>query len=120
MAPVNRTSRLLRWVVLAAALLVIVAVASLWLGGGSFSTSGVTLTLTAPDRATSGDQVTYAVQWENRTKVTLTNLNFRLFYPEGSIVLDESGAPTTPDSVGFTVDSLAPGQNASRRSTPSR
>ncbi len=110
----NRTSRLLKWVVLAAAILVIIAVASFWMGGGSFSPSGVTLTLAAPDRASSGDQLIYAVRWENGTKLTLTNLTFRLFYPEGSIVLDENNAPTTPDSAGFTVDSLAPGESASK------
>ena len=112
--PKKHSPNLLRWLVIAAAVLFIGAIVSLFYGGNNFSASGVTLTLTGTDRATSGDEITYTINYQNNTKVTLTNLSFRLFYPTGSIVLDTNGQPTTPDSTGFTVDSLAPGANGTQ------
>jgi hypothetical protein len=105
-----KSHRLLKWLVLTAAVLFVVTVASLWWGGNSFSANGVVLTMEAPDRATSGDEVTYTVKYENQTKVALTDMSFRLFYPEDSIVLKD-GVPTEPDSEGFAVDRLDPGQS---------
>ncbi|HTP57088.1 MAG TPA: hypothetical protein VMJ72_02330 [Candidatus Paceibacterota bacterium] len=110
--PKNHRNRLLRWLMIVAAVLFVAAVASLFFGGNSFSPNNVTLTLATSDRATSGDELTYTVTYRNDTKVQLTNLSFRMFYPAGSIVL-VNGQPTTPDSEGFTVDSLAPGQEGS-------
>lgn len=111
--PKGKTNNLLRWLMIAAAVLFVGAVASLFFGGNSFSASGVTLTLTTSDRATSGDEVTYTVTYRNETKTQLQNLSFRLFYPSGSIVLKDN-EPTTPDSEGFTVDTLAPGAQETR------
>ena len=111
--PKNKTHNLLRWLIIAAAVLFVGAIASLFFGGNSFSAGGVTLTLESSDRVVSGDEITYTVRFRNDTKVALSSLSFRLFYPTGSIVLKD-GKPTTPDSEGFIVDSLAPGKEDTR------
>jgi hypothetical protein len=104
----RRSNSLLKWLMVGAAALFVISIASLWWGGNSFSDSGVIVTLEAPDRVTSGDEVTYTVTYRNDTKVPLSDMSFRLFYPEDAIVLKD-GQPTTPDSEGFTVDRLEPG-----------
>ncbi len=111
-----RSNRLLRWLILAAAGLFVVAIGSLFWGGSSFSTQNVILEISAPDRATSGDEVTYVITYRNGTGVALTDLSFRFFYPEDSIVLRD-GEPTTPDSEGFTVERLEPGEEGTKEIT---
>ncbi len=98
---------------LVAAGLFIVAVGALWWGGNSFSDKDIVLTIDAPTAVTSGDEVTYTVTYKNNTKLALSNMSFRLFYPAGSIVMKD-GNPTTPESEGFTVDTLGAGQTGTR------
>ncbi|MCC6405253.1 MAG: hypothetical protein IT405_02600 [Candidatus Yanofskybacteria bacterium] len=109
----KRSNQLLKWLMLAAAGLFVLTIGSLWWGGSSFSDKGVSITLDAPDRATSGDEITYTISYRNDTKVSLTDMSFRLFYPEGTIVMKD-GAATMPESEGFTVDKLDPGQSGTR------
>lgn len=107
------STRLLKWLILVAVGLFVVTVGSLWFNSNAFSDKGVIVALQAPDRATSGDELTYTVRYKNQTKVPLTNMSFRLFYPENSIVLKD-GQTTAPESEGFTVDRLDPGQEGSK------
>lgn len=109
----KRSNTVLKWVALGAALLFVVAIGSFFLDGGNFSSSAVTLTLEAPEHAVSGDEVAYTVRWKNGTGVDLTNLRFRIFWPEDTVVLVD-GTPTTPESDGFTVDRTAAGAEDSR------
>lgn len=109
----KNTQRILKWFILVAAGLFVVTVGSLWWGGNSFSDKDVVLAIDGPDRATSGDEVTYTVKWRNDTRVPLSEMSFRIFYPEGSIVLKD-GQPTTPESEGFEVDALNPGESGER------
>ena len=92
------------------------AIGSLFWGGSSFSTQNVFLEISAPDRATSGDEITYTITYRNGTGTQLTNLSFRFFYPEDSIVLKD-GQPTMPDSEGFTVEKLDPGEEGTKEIT---
>lgn len=107
------SGRLLKWLIIFAVGLFVVTVATLFWGGSSFSAKSVILTLEGPDQATSGDEITYVVTYKNDTKVALTDMSFRLFYPEDSIILKD-GTPTTPESEGFTVDRLDPGQSGTK------
>lgn len=104
---------MLKWLILVAAGLIVITVGALWWGGSSFSDKGVTITLEAPDHATSGDEITYKITYHNDTRVALSDMSFRLFYPEGSLVLKD-GQPTSPESEGFTVDKLEPGQSGTK------
>ncbi len=104
---------MLKWLIFVAAGLFVITVGSLWLGGSSFSDKDVAVTVDGPDRGTSGDEVKYTVKWRNDTRVPLTEMSFRVFYPEDSIVIVD-GKPTTPESEGFVIDRLEPGQSGER------
>jgi len=112
--PRRNSNRLLKWLILGAAGLFVASIGSLWWGGNSFSDSGVVLTLEASDRATSGDEISYTVRIKNETKVDLSEMSFRLFYAEDTLVLDEDGKPVARESEGFTIDRLSAGQEDSR------
>jgi hypothetical protein len=107
--------RLLKFAALVAALAFLAAVASLFWGGSSFSSDRVALTLEAQDRATSGDEITYTVRVRNDTGVALSELKFRFFWPEDTVVLRD-GVPVAPEggSEGWEVDRLAAGEEYTR------
>ncbi|MBP6885772.1 MAG: hypothetical protein KBC02_00810 [Candidatus Pacebacteria bacterium] len=110
----QRTSKkLLKMLVATAGSLLIFTVAALWWGGSSFAEKDITLTIEAPASVKSGDEATYTIHYTNNTRLTLSKINFRLFYPQDSIVMVD-GMPTTPESEGFTVDALAPGETGTR------
>lgn len=109
----KKSSQMLRWLILVAAGLIVVTIGALWWGGNSFSDKGVILTLEAPDHATSGDEITYKITYRNDTRVPLSAMSFRLFYPEGSLVLKD-GQPAMPESEGFVIDKLDPGQSGTK------
>jgi len=106
----NTSTRLLKILILVAAGLFVITVASLWWSSNSFSDKGVALSIEGPASASSGDEITYTIKYGNTTSVALSNMSFRLFYPTGSIVIKD-GQPTTPESEGFVVDKLDPGQS---------
>lgn len=104
-----RSNRVLKWLVVVALLLFIVAVAMFWFGNSSFSERDVVLLLEGPSQAASGDEVTYKIKYRNNTKVELHSMEFRFFYPDDSIVITESSF-SDDLSHGFNVDTLSPGQ----------
>lgn len=112
----KKSGSLLKWLIIMAVGLFVVSVGSLFWSSPSFSDRDVVLTLEGPDRATSGDEVTYTLKWKNNTKLDLHDMKFRLFYPDDSVVIVD-GAPTQPDSEGFEVESLKPGMSGERQIT---
>lgn len=112
----KKSNQLLKWLVLVAAGSFVIAIGALLWGGSSFSDKDVIITLEAPDHATSGDQITYTVKYQNNTKVDLSQMSFRLFYPDGSIVLKD-GNPVASGSDAFMVDTLKPGESATKTFT---
>jgi hypothetical protein len=105
----RKSNQLLKWLILVAAGLFVLTVGALWWGGSSFSDKDVVLLVEAPSSVTSGDEITYKITYTNNTKLPLSEMSFRLFYPTGSIVMKD-GKPTTPESEGFVVDRLEPGK----------
>lgn len=109
----RKNNQLLKWLILVAAGLIVLTVGALWWGGSSFSDKDVVLLLEAPSSVTSGDEIVYRITYTNNTKLVLSEMSFRLFYPAGSIVMKD-GSPTTPESEGFVIDSLEPGQTQTK------
>lgn len=80
-----RSRKALAWLMGLAGLLVVVSIGMLLYSAPSFRESDVVLLLEAAPQASSGDQITYTAKWQNNTKVDLTDVRMRLFYPEGSV-----------------------------------
>ncbi len=108
-----KSHRLLKYLILAAIFLFIASVLLLVFSTPSFSEKDVVVTLTGPDQAHSGDEVTYALKYENKTKLTLHNLSFRFFYPDGSMV-NQNGHIIPVPSEGFIIDTLNAGESGER------
>src|SRR3989338_758944 len=83
------TNRVLKYLVVLAFGLLIVAISSFWFSGTSFKESDVILELEGPTQVSSGEEVIYKLKYENKTRSTLRDLDFVFFYPEGSTVLIE-------------------------------
>lgn len=107
------TSRVLKYLILLACGLLIVAVSSFWFGGSSFRDKDVTLELEGPTQASSGDEIVYKLKYANATRSSLSDLNFVFFYPEGATIITDDG--TSDDySEEFNIESLAPGEKGEK------
>ena len=104
----------LRWLILAALVLFIATLLIFWFGGASFSEKDVVLNIEGPAQAKSGDEAVYVVKYKNNTRTELRNLQFRFFYPEDSIVIEEDGSFSSKQSNGFEVDRLGSGEEAEK------
>ncbi|MEK7138609.1 MAG: hypothetical protein AAB799_00315 [Patescibacteria group bacterium] len=105
--------KLLKWLILLALVLFIVAVAIFLFGDPSFSEDQVVLELEGPTQASVGDEVVYKVKYENKTKQELKNLKFKFSYPEESIVVRDSDILEDLTEV-FTIDKLQDNESGER------
>jgi uncharacterized repeat protein (TIGR01451 family) len=64
-----------------------------------FSGSGVTVTITAPEQATSGDELTYVIHYANREPQILGNVELAVRYPSGFVL---TKAEPEPDNITGT------------------
>ena len=102
--------KLLKWLILLALVLFIVAVVIFLFGKPSFSEDQVVLKLTGPTQASVGDEVVYKVKYGNDTKIKLHNLKFKFTYPEESVVIKD-GQVDGELTETFTVDELQSGKS---------
>ncbi|MBI2065386.1 MAG: hypothetical protein HYT62_05065 [Candidatus Yanofskybacteria bacterium] len=107
------TTRVLKYLILLACALLVVAVSSFWFGSSSFRDKDVVLELEGPTQASSGDEVVYKLKYSNTTRSNLSNLNFVFFYPEGSTVITDTGT-SDDSSEEFNIESLAPGEKGEK------
>lgn len=107
------TTRILKYLVLLAFVLLIAAISSFWVSGPSFREKDVTLELAGPTQVTSGEEVTYKLIYANKTRSALHDLDLVFYYPEGSAVI--SGGSIEEDHVeDFKIDELAPGEEGEK------
>ena len=105
--------KFLKWLVLLALVLFIVAIVIFLFGKPSFSEDQVVLELEGPTQAAVGDEVVYKVKYGNQTKLELNNLRFKFTYPEESVVLKDDEIPKELSET-FTVDSLRDGESGEK------
>ncbi len=79
----------LKWLIIFAAGLGVIATLIFFYGGSSFSESRVNLTVDGPTQAAVGDEVVYKVAIDNNTKTALHHVHLAFTYPENSIVVQE-------------------------------
>lgn len=107
------TTRVLKYLILLAFGLLIVAISSFWFSGPSFRERDVVVELDGPTQISSGEEVTYKLKYENNTRSTLHDLDFVFFYPEGSTVVTDDRIEEEYIE-DFKIDELAPGEKGER------
>ncbi len=107
------TTRVLKYLVLLAFVLLIAAISSFWVSGPSFREGDVALKIDGPTQISGGEEVTYKLTYQNNTRSTLHNLSFVLYYPEGSTVFVD-GKMEQDRIEDFKVDQLAPGEKGEK------
>ncbi|OGN01018.1 MAG: hypothetical protein A3B91_02805 [Candidatus Yanofskybacteria bacterium RIFCSPHIGHO2_02_FULL_41_29] len=107
------TTRVLKYLVLLAFALLIVAISSFWFSGPSFSEKNVVFEIDGPTQVSSGEEVVFKLKYENKTRSTLYDLDFVFYYPEGSTVLID-GRPEKDHVEDFKIDELTAGEKGER------
>ncbi len=107
------SSKILKYLVLLAFVLLIVAISSFWFSGPSFRERDVVFELEGPTQVTSGEEVVYKLKYSNETRSTLYDLDFAFIYPEGSAVLID-GKIFEDYSEDFKIDELASGEKGEK------
>lgn len=106
-------SRVLKWLVLVALMLLIVSFVSFWFGGSSFRDQDITLEIQGPTQVAVGDEAIYQVKYSNNTKVDLRDLKFTFSYPAESVVIKDK-AVQKDLTEKFTIDSLTSGASGEK------
>ncbi|MDP3696748.1 MAG: hypothetical protein Q8R55_01820 [Candidatus Taylorbacteria bacterium] len=107
------TTRVLKYLVLLAFALLIVAISSFWFSGPSFREGDVIFKLEGPTQISAGEEAAYKLKYSNETRSALHNLDLVFFYPEGSTVLVNGGVEE--DYVeDFKIEELAPGEKGEK------
>ena len=107
------SSKILKYLVLLAFVLLIVAISSFWFSGPSFREKDVVFELEGPTQVISGEEVVYKLKYANETRSTLYDLEFDFIYPEGSVVLID-GKIFEDYSEDFKIDELASGEKGEK------
>lgn len=108
------SSKVLKYLILLAIVLLIAAISSFWVSGPSFRDKDVAFELEGPTQVTAGDEVVYKIKYSNETRSTLSKLDLVFVYPEGSAVLSADGKITDGYSDDFTIDKLEPGEKGEK------
>ena len=107
------TTRILKYLILLACFLLIIAISSFWFGGSSFIDKDVALELEGPTQVSAGDEVIYKLKYANNTRTDLHDLELTFFYPEGSTVIVDGNA-IEDHTESFNIDSLAAGEKGEK------
>lgn len=107
------SSKILKYLILLALVLFIVAISSFWLSGPSFREKDVVLEIEGPTQMSAGDEVVYKLKYSNKTRTALSDLKFSFSYPENSVVIVD-GQPRQNYTESFDLESLLSGQSGER------
>jgi len=107
------TTRVLKYLILLAFGLLIVAISSFWFSGPSFSERNVVLEIEGPTQVSAGEEVTYKLKYSNETRSKLYDLNLVFYYPEGSTVLID-GRLEKDHIEDFSIDELDTGESGEK------
>ena len=84
----SQKSKLIKAAIGLGVILIIVAFLAIWSGLTSFDKSKVEIEISGPEKASSGEELTYTVKYFNGTKVDLQQAQITFYFPEGSVPSD--------------------------------
>lgn len=103
----------LKYLILLAFVLLIVAISSFWVSGPSFREKDVVFELDGPIQVAAGEEVTYKLTYANNTRSSLHDINITFFYPEGSTVILD-GKVEEDHIEDFKIEELSPGETGEK------
>src|SRR3989344_1234867 len=106
-------TKVLKWLILVALMLLIVSFFSFWFGDPSFRKRDVSLEIQGPTQAAVGEEVVYKLKYENNTKLPLHDLRLSFSYPEGSVVI-KNGNVQKNLSEDFDIEKLGSGEEGEK------
>src|SRR3989338_457678 len=107
------SKKILKYLILLAFVLLVVAISSFWVGGPSFREKDVVFEIEGLTQVSAGDEVTYKIKYVNETRSTLHDLDLNFFFPEGSTVIVD-GKSFESYVENFKVDQLASGEKGEK------
>jgi hypothetical protein len=107
------SKKVLKYLVLIAFVLLIVAISSFWVSGPSFREGDVVLKIEGPTQVSGGQEVIYKLKYENNTRSVLRDLNLVFYYPEGSTSIID-GKVEQDRIEDFDIDELGPGEKGEK------
>src|SRR3989344_1918394 len=109
-----KSRKILFWLIGLAGLLAVLSVLALFVGGPSFRERDVEVKLEGPNQIVSGDEATYTLTYENKTKTKLKDIRIMFWYPKDSVVLKADGSIARPETESFSLDELKAGQRGEK------
>lgn len=106
-------SKALKYLILLAFVLLIIAISSFWFNTPSFKEGDVVLELEGPTQAVSGEEAVYTLKYANETRSVLHDIDLVFFYPEGAAI-SKDGKIIEDHSEDFTIDELASGEKGEK------
>lgn len=70
------------------AVVLIIAGLLFWYGLTSFDKDKVELQIKGPERAASGEEITYTIEYQNKNRTDLRDIKLTFYYPQGAIPLN--------------------------------
>lgn len=104
---------MLKYLVLLAFALLIVAISSFWVSGPSFREKDVVFEIDGPTQVLAGEEVSYTLKYANNTRSTLHDIEITFFYPEDSTVILD-GKVEQDHIEDIKIDQLAPGEKGEK------
>jgi len=99
----EKRKKLLRIIIIGLVGIVVVVGGFLFWRSRSFDTSKVLVTVFGVDRVASGEEVSYAVRYQNNTNVTLTDVKLTFIYPPDSLPIDKQNLTKIGDQDASVV-----------------
>ncbi|MFH1611936.1 MAG: hypothetical protein ABH887_01585 [bacterium] len=104
----KKKNKLIIWGSVVGVLFFTIAGLLIWRGLTSFDKSKIAITITGAEKASSGEEIIYKIEYKNNTRLDLSNVRLVFYYPENSI--PSNGGKTIQS---FDLPNLRAGQEES-------
>ena len=102
-------NRFLRWILVLALVVAAGGMGFFLFSRSSFSPGRVDFKINAPEEISSGEKVTYSIEYRNNNEKAVKNLHLSFFYPSEAVDIRD-GQLTNLQTESVALDDLGPGQ----------
>lgn len=116
LTPFNKSTfdfnRLLKWLIVLAVAAAIIGVVFFFFSRSTFSPSNVDLKITIPEEISSGEKVSYKIEYTNHNEKAIKDLQLTFFYPSDAVDI-RNGKLTNLQTESLKLENLAPNEEKS-------